>query len=94
MINSIVFLNKNDQVQMCDNESYKYNWISTINSAEVKYNDKSIGYIVVTNNDIDKIDMSLMSLVVSFIVGLVFFITLISILKFYDSSNLTFSVND
>lgn len=30
MINSIVFLNKNDQVQMCDNESYKYNWISTI----------------------------------------------------------------
>ena len=38
----------------------------------------------IINNDIDKIDMSLMTLVVSFIVGLVFFITLISILKFYD----------
>lgn len=41
-------------------------------------------YLGIINNDIDKIDMSLMSLVVSFIVGLVFFITLISILKFYD----------
>ena len=41
-------------------------------------------YLGIINNDIDKIDMSLMSLVVSFIVGLVFFITLISMLKFYD----------
>ena len=41
-------------------------------------------YLGIINNDIDKIDMSLMSLVVSFIVGLVFFITLISVLKFYD----------
>ena len=41
-------------------------------------------YLGIINNDIDKIDMSLMSLVVSFIVGLVFFISLISILKFYD----------
>ena len=57
MINSIVFLNKNDQVQMCDNESYKYNWISTINSAEVKYNDKSIGYIAELDINIkDNID--------------------------------------
>ncbi len=45
MINSIVSLNKNIKVQMCNNETYKYNWISTINSAEVKYIDKSIGYI-------------------------------------------------
>lgn len=41
-------------------------------------------YLGINNNDIDKIDMSLMSLVVSFIVGLIFFISLISILKFYD----------
>lgn len=45
MINSIVSLNKNIEVKMCDNENYKYNWISAINSAEVKCDDKSIGYI-------------------------------------------------
>lgn len=57
MINSIVSLNKNAQVQMCDNENYKYNWISTINSAEVKYNDKSIGYIAELDINIkDNID--------------------------------------
>ena len=41
-------------------------------------------YLGFINNDIDKIDMSLMALVVSFIVGLVFIKTLISMLKFYD----------
>ena len=41
-------------------------------------------YLGIINNDIDKIDMSLMSLVVSFIVGLVFFITLIILLRDYD----------
>lgn len=45
IIKSIVTLNKNIDVKLCDNKNYKYNWISTINSAEVKYNDKSIGYI-------------------------------------------------
>ena len=41
-------------------------------------------YLGVINNDIDKIDMSLMSFVASFIIGIIFFITLFSILKFYD----------
>lgn len=57
MINSIVSLNKNVEVKMCDNDNYKYNWISTINSAEVKYNDKSIGYIAELDINIkDNID--------------------------------------
>ena len=41
-------------------------------------------YLGIINNDKDNIDMSLITLVVSFFIGLVFFITLISILKFYD----------
>ena len=57
MINSIVSLNNNVEVKMCDNDNYKYNWISTINSAEVKYNDKSIGYIAELDINIkDNID--------------------------------------
>lgn len=57
MIKSIVALNKNVEVKMCDIKNYKYNWISNINSAEVKYNDNSIGYISELNINIkDNID--------------------------------------
>lgn len=57
MIKSIASLNKNAKVKMYDNESYKYNWISNINSAEVKYNEKSIGYIAELDINIkDNID--------------------------------------
>lgn len=57
MINSIITLNKNVEVKMCDTENYNYNWISSINSAEVRYNDRSIGYISELNINIkDHID--------------------------------------
>ncbi len=52
IINSIMELNKNIKVRMKDIKNIKYNWISPVNSAEIIYNNDSLGYISELNINI------------------------------------------
>lgn len=45
IINSITILNKNIKVKMKDIKNISYNWISPINSANIIYDNDSLGYI-------------------------------------------------
>lgn len=52
IINSIVKLNKNVEIKMDEIENVQYNWISLINSANIKYENKCLGYISELNLNI------------------------------------------
>ena len=57
IINSILSLNKNIKVKFDEIENIQYNWISSINSADIKYENISLGYISELNFNIkDNID--------------------------------------